>query len=345
MLIKKGAKKLFELFLSKINIKNLFDFYSFLDCDEYLQNFVSFIDKKFEKEYLINIKKEDNGNQEIFENLIFTLIESEKLKKEGLDLLIKFMPNNDKGIEHAKKNLFNKNDEILFNAMKYLSLCQFEFDQEYLYSILFERSKLDKIGALILNHIKIDPKHIDRLFNMFFLDPFIYLDFLPKIIDEGYELTEEMQKELIKILSKTYDDTDREKIYNVLTNIELKNKKDFCLFIISNLNNLNMISKQLLIKLLEKVFINDFDVFVNLVQILGNESDIKIILEILKLLKKNKQNYYKIIFEWKNKKNLKKLIFRIYRLVAAEDSFYKELKEEFKNCEEFDPIIDFYNQN
>ncbi|KAM0685884.1 hypothetical protein COBT_002901 [Conglomerata obtusa] len=335
MLINKGADELFNIYMQKIKIEQYIDFYNFLDNQKFKEKFISLIELQF-------TSNEDDKIKLALENVAINLLDDDNLIQEGYKIVTKHLINNTKAIQKAEEHILKDDNIVLYDALFYLSKCDYVFDNERLYLLLFKRSKLDNIGELVLKLVKIENKYLERLFSMFFIDPSKYINFLPRILNEGFSLTFEMIIELIKVLSKTFDQTTRLKIYDIIKSFEIDNKKEFCVIIIDNLEGNNFNSKKILLELLCNNYYNDFDIFVSLVKVLGNEVDTRIVISILKIMQKNKKDFYRIIDVWKEKKNLKKLMFRIYLLWFEIDAFYRNLMVEFEHCDEYEEITSFY---
>lgn len=238
--------------------------------------------------------------------------------------------------KEIKENLLTKNDLLLQEILLLLSNFKINSElNELIVEILFIRCKPDIITKLIADIIDIsllNTFNLENLYKIVSLNISLFLKLLPQI-----PLTDEMIDDLIILLSNSYD-RKRDYIYKLLLPV-IKISHSDTIFKALERDNLN--SKLLLLSLLNKIIqsVNEMT-FLNLCVVLENESDKKIIYEILLLLK-NKKN------DWLIKKTYLKIVrfTKVYLLVYPMIEISDEYKVRFSkfNNEDVKRIVrEFY---
>lgn len=326
--------QIFEVFCERLNVENIYDFIS---CLENIKKYLNTIRK-----ILTEKIKSGKYSLDTIGSILHKLIQKKDMTLLGLTLAYDNSIYYDKISEFALSKLQSGNWEETLQAYKYLRKFDVKLDEDLLYQLIFKRSKLDELAVEILKTIEYKEEHLDRIYEMFFLNPYLYLDILPKIQSCGYSLTTEMIMELVIILKNVYNE-DRDKIYNIINHSEIDNKLNFTLAIVKDLDEVNQDSKLLCLKLLKKNYISEYSVFIVLIKVLANEDNLECMKIILDILKSNKKSFYDKIEEYKAVDKLQRLMFRIYPLVLRDKNYYQKLCKRFKNCFEYDLITKFYN--
>lgn len=332
--IMKYDGSIFEIYIEKLSLENISDILSSLqDVKRYINSIQKVIDSKIKsKEY----------ERESIVNTLHNLVQNEETTNIGFVLSYENDIKDEKLIEIAQKTIKSGRNQVVLSAYRYLVMCDASIDTDFLYELVFKRAKLDELAIEILKTIEQKEEHLERVYEMFYLDPYKYLDILPRIQSNGFGLTNEMIIELVTILKNVYND-DRDKIYDVINNSVIEDKLEFNLAMVKDLDSVNHLSKILCIKLLGKNYVSDYSIFVVLIKVLANEDNLECIGLILDILRNNKKKFYDRIEEYKRVDKLQRLMFRIYPLVMKDKAYYNKLMKTFKNCFEYDFITSYYN--
>lgn len=209
------------------------------------------------------------------------------------------------------------------------------------FDLLYRRAKLDKIGRQCLDALDIgalEKTQLDRLFQMFYLDPLAFIDVLPRLKAFGYEPTREMVNDLICLLAKTFCDEKRMIIYSVLTDCVDSTYTDAILNAVSA-NNVN--SQLILISLLERIASHvDMKMFLRLCTIIP--ADKRLAVRALRVLE-NKAREWSVPDKWMVEK-LDMLMVWIYPLQMKDRCYYEQLcvRVKAKNPEVYAAAKDYY---
>lgn len=328
--IEKSNHKILVLFADKIMFDDCLDFYSNFDEISYKQVFTKILKQKI-------IESEISRN-----NYIKKLLKHKIFRLEGLKLSRIYLLKDDDCMLIAEKIVESCEELYLLEALEYLKESNHSFNNDILYELLFKRAKLDTISCFILSIIQIKEEHIERLLELFYLNPIKYIEFLPQIIKHGGKITDDIIKELLFIIKNIYDDEVRKQIKKIIEGTVFEDSYDICQFILTDLEGVNVISKIFLLELLSRIYVNCVQNFVGLVRNVGNEKNLKCLILMLDILKKNKAKYYSKIQEWKSKDVLIKTMFRIYPLDYVDKEFYKKICQKYRHHEEYDLILKYY---
>ncbi|TBU16677.1 hypothetical protein CWI40_031330 [Ordospora colligata] len=201
-----------------------------------------------------------------------------------------------------------------------------------LMDILYRREKLDVIGKECLRLVDVDildTDDVDRINDMFFVDPVGYLEILPRMVERGYELSSTVFVELIKQLKGCHVDKVAVDVMNVLRNA--KYTEEMVFESILSIENAKLESKMFLIEKIHTSGIRlNASMFLSLCVHVGNEDNYQALEGLLNILRNNGINH-NVIDKWKGKKTLEKLMIRIYPLCMDDVSYYKELLKTIKD--------------
>ncbi|KAL0265968.1 UNVERIFIED_CONTAM: hypothetical protein PYX00_011685 [Menopon gallinae] len=190
------------------------------------------------------------------------------------------------------------------------------------FDVLHRRAKLDDVGKKCLEVLDINSlqkPHLDRLFQMFYLDPLAFLVVLPKLRAFGYVLDGEMVNELILLLAKTYSDEKRELIYKALSDSVDSSCVDAVLNAVST-NNLR--SQLILVSILERITSHvDMKIFLRLCTVIP--TDMRLAVRVLRVLE-SKKRAWAIPDKWMVEK-LDMLMVWIYPLQMTDKDYYAQL--------------------
>lgn len=190
------------------------------------------------------------------------------------------------------------------------------------FDLLYRRAKLDKIGRRCIDVLDIgalERTQLDKLFQMFYLDPPSFLEVVPKLKAFGYEPTREMVEELVFLLAKTFSDEKRMMIYKVLIDSVDSTYIDVILNAVSA-NNPN--SQLILVSLLERVASRvDMKMFLRLCTVIP--TDKRLAVKVLRLLE-NKTREWSVPEKWMVEK-LDMLMVWIYPLQMKDRCYYEQL--------------------
>lgn len=326
-----GGSIILEPFIDKLKIDEALDFYNNLtENARYKIRFVNVFKSKIEQ------------NEEQKKSNILKLLNHDSFKAEGLHFYLQYLPKDEDCIYIAQEIVESQDEPHLLDAINYLVESGFKLNNDLLYDILFKRAKLDDIGCAILEIIDIEEEHLERLYEFFHLNPIKYINFLPRIINYGYEVTDDMSKELILILKNIYDETDRLKIMKIMDNVIFENNNEICQCIISDLEDVNYKSKVFLIKTLDRIYVNSYEMFIEMVKVVGNEDSTECLLLLLSILKKHRSKFYSKMEDWKSNENLSRALFRLYPLDMKDKEFYKKICLKYKKAGEYAALIKFY---
>ncbi|KAF7682856.1 hypothetical protein TCON_1928 [Astathelohania contejeani] len=269
-------------------------------------------------------------NSESFMNLINTLLADHRhIALELVNHLLEY--DNELDVSHFISELDSEDDKVIEENLKIIKKTGMKDINKQLFNLLFKRCKLDNIGVLCLEMIdfsKIEKENVERIYEMFYLDPLKYLDIFPKL--EEYEIEDGMVKELIHQLQYVYCDTERNKIYELVKNrtLDLNDLLDV-------LEGNNYGSKLMVLKLMDGIIkdggvirrvdssespISDIE-WLRLIMVIGNDDNPGVVIKVLNIIKKFdgriKLRMAKYVEEWKKKKKLGKLLGRLCPLLGV----------------------------
>lgn len=213
-----------------------------------------------------------------------------------------------------------------------------------LMEILYRRGRLDNLGKMCLRAVDIDileKEDVDRIYEMFFIDPGSYLETLPRIIERGYEPTEEIIMELIGLMGQSQCDDTVRNAMKVLKSIEYTEEMVFKSILI--LGNAKLAPKMFLI---EKICGSSCNLntrgFLKLCVCIGNEENYDALKGLLEILREKGINT-DIVEKWKESRSLDRLMARIYPLSMKDKLYYKRILDEAKkDADEWSFINEFY---
>ncbi|KAG5859337.1 hypothetical protein KMI_07g11790 [Encephalitozoon hellem] len=213
-----------------------------------------------------------------------------------------------------------------------------------LMEIMYRRGRLDSLGKMCLRAVDIDileREDVDRIYEMFYIDPGNYLEILPRILERGYELTEEIIMELIGLLGQSQCDDIVENAMGVLKSIEYTEEMVFKSIL--SLESARFAPKTFLI---EKVCTSRCSLgtrgFLKLCVCVSNEENYSVLRGLLEILRRKGINS-NIVEKWKENRSLDRLMARIYPLCMKDKLYYKRILDEVrKDIDEWGFINEFY---
>ncbi|AFN82687.1 hypothetical protein EROM_030660 [Encephalitozoon romaleae SJ-2008] len=210
--------------------------------------------------------------------------------------------------------------------------------------ILYRRGRLDNLGKMCLRAVNIDileKEDVDRIYEMFFIDPGSYLEVLPRIIERGYEPTEEIIMELIGLVGQSQCDDTIGNAMKVLKSTEYTEEMVFKSILV--LENAKFAPKMFLIEKICRSSCNlNTRSFLKLCVCIGNEENYDALKGLLEILRKKGINA-DIVEKWKESKSLNRLMVRIYPLSMKDKPYYKRILDEAKkDAYEWNFINEFY---
>ncbi|UYI28068.1 hypothetical protein J0A71_09g19640 [Encephalitozoon cuniculi] len=213
-----------------------------------------------------------------------------------------------------------------------------------LMEILYRRGRLDSLGKMCLKAINIDvleKDDVDRIYDMFFIDPESYLELLPRILDRGYKLSGDVAMELVRLLGQSQCDSVLENAIRVLRNVEYT--EEMALESILALENARFAPKMFLVeKIYSTPHILSTRGFLKLCVCIGNEENYAVLKGLLQILRKSGVNT-EIVEKWKKNRGLDRLMVRIYPLYMKDRSYYRGILDGIRNDrDEWSFISEFY---
>lgn len=214
-----------------------------------------------------------------------------------------------------------------------------------LMDILYRRGRLDALGKKCLRAINIDileKEDVDRMYEMFFLDPVNYLDMLSEMVKRGYEISTEIAMELTRLLRTTHGSENVGRIVRTLRTVECSDEMAF--ESVMSLEDASIDAKMFLIdRLAGAVGRMSTQMFLKLCVCIGNESNYEVLGRLLQILRA-KSPRTEIVEKWRGNASLRRLMLRIYPLYMQDREYYLGLLEHARESDrdEWDFISRFY---
>ncbi|ADM11211.1 uncharacterized protein Eint_030670 [Encephalitozoon intestinalis ATCC 50506] len=245
----------------------------------------------------------------------------------------------------VEKFLDSKSDRVVETALSMAIERGITCDvNEKLMKILYRRGRLDSLGKMCLRAVNIDAlekEDVDRIYEMFFIDPKSYLEILPRILERGYELSEDIAVELTRLLGSSQCDEVLGNSMKALKNVEYTAEMAF--EGILALENAKFTPKMFLV---EKIWRSPSNLstrgFLRLCVCVCNEENYAVLKGLLQILKKGGV-HADIVEKWKKNKSLDRLMARIYPLCLKDKIYYRDILDSMKkDAEEWKFINEFY---
>lgn len=203
-----------------------------------------------------------------------------------------------------------------------------------LMEILYRRGRLDDLGRMCLKTINIDimeKDDVDRVYDMFFIDPINYLEILPSVLDRGYEISSEVSLELIRQLRFIHSDRVIDDMVMVLRSVEYTDEMVF--ESILSLETAKLRSKLFLLeKICNSTARLNIQMFLKLCVYVGNEDNYQVLEGLLRVVKNNWSDA-EMVEKWKGNRALNRLMVRMYPLYMKDKIYYKNLLHEIRQAD------------
>jgi ribosomal protein S18 len=182
-----------------------------------------------------------------------------------------------------------------------------------------------------------NPKQLkeEDLIKTFIANPWDHLNFLPKLVEIGFEPKKETVFDLVDILKDVRGENEKF-ILELIRSFSMD--KEMTIYILNHFEYFSFSTKLRIVSILKGPI--DLKIFVKYCEIIGNEENFEVLKCILEDLKERKV-YFPIIEQWKSNTKLTKLLIRIYPLGMKDKEFYDVILEKC-NEEEKNMILEVY---